>query len=630
VANLSSFFGSTPPELVVTSGITIDPAGPYKVGQTLTAEFTVTNNGTSAITLERLLAGGRLGSADDCAATNRPCPDFTIDPNVTIGAKASHRYRGTFTPAEPGSYKFEVFYLQNGDWHLNLPTDGGGNNLVNIEVEQAPEVGATAHSPLQALQFSGQGFDKCEIPGEDAMQTWMDYSPYRVVNLYIGGNNRTCSNPTLTSSFVSRLAEQGWKFIPTWVGPQASCLGPRYLRMSQDPGIAFNEGITEAKSAIQTAHNLGFASTVIYYDLENYDTRISACREAAKSFISGWSSHLQANGFPSGVYGSSCASAISDFANIENPPDAVWLANWIQPNVYRPGSTVWNVSCVPEQLWSNNQRIRQYAGGHTETWGGVTFKIDSNVIDGLVADLAETQTASSPLPDLTISAAVNNSYQSGQREVQIPVTVSRTGGSIIEGTYVLARLFWSRDRVWDSGDMQLWERNGSRDFPITLLNGGSRTSLSATTTVNIPTVRGAGTYSIIAFADANEFQSEIDEANNTKAYEVRIVTPEYTLTTAANPSTGGSVTGAGTFGSGTQVTLSNFSNSGWFFTSWSGDCFGSSSCAVTMDGDKHVTANLANCPRSPSPRAAPGPSPVRPPGFTAGPLAAHSSTRTRW
>ena len=34
---------------------------------------------------------------------------------------------------------------------------------------------------------------------------------------------------------------------------------------------------------------------------------------------------------------------------------------------------------------SNSQRLRQYAGDHNETWGGVTYNIDSNVLDGPVA-----------------------------------------------------------------------------------------------------------------------------------------------------------------------------------------------------------------------------------------------------
>jgi len=40
--------------------------------------------------------------------------------------------------------------------------------------------------------FSGQGFDKCEIPTLSQLQTWWDNGPYKVVNLYIGGSSRAC------------------------------------------------------------------------------------------------------------------------------------------------------------------------------------------------------------------------------------------------------------------------------------------------------------------------------------------------------------------------------------------------------------------------------------------------------
>jgi photosystem II stability/assembly factor-like uncharacterized protein len=68
----------------------------------------------------------------------------------------------------------------------------------------------------------GQGFDRCEIPTLSQMQTWSVHSPYESVNLYIGGVNRTCGNHALTSSYLFQLYQQGWKFFPTWVGPQAT------------------------------------------------------------------------------------------------------------------------------------------------------------------------------------------------------------------------------------------------------------------------------------------------------------------------------------------------------------------------------------------------------------------------
>ena len=68
------------------------------------------------------------------------------------------------------------------------------------------------------------------------------------------------------------------------------------------------------------------------------------------------------------------------------PPDFIWIAHWLTPAQYRPDATVWS-SYLPNSLWSNHQRIRQYAGGHNETWGGVTLDTDSNVLDGAITTI---------------------------------------------------------------------------------------------------------------------------------------------------------------------------------------------------------------------------------------------------
>jgi regulation of enolase protein 1 (concanavalin A-like superfamily) len=235
--------------------------------------------------------------------------------------------------------------------------------------------------------FTGQGFDKCEIPTLNQLQIWMTNSPYKVVNLYIGGSRRSCANTALTSSYVTQLSQQGWKFIPTWVGPQ--CL---YGDIGDDLTTAYNQGVAEANAAITAAANLGLtlpdsSGTIIYYDIEAYTSQNPNCRVPAKSFIAGWTAQLHATGNLSGVYGSSCAANISDFADISDVPDAVWPAYYLLPYQYRPDASVWNVACLSDSLWSNSQRIRQYAGGHNETWGGISLTIDSNVIDGIVVDL---------------------------------------------------------------------------------------------------------------------------------------------------------------------------------------------------------------------------------------------------
>ena len=70
----------------------------------------------------------------------------------------------------------------------------------------------------------------------------------------------------------------------------------------------------------------------------------------------------------------------------------------------------------------------------------------------------------------------------------------------------------------------------------------------------------------------------------------------FKLTAMAEPSSGGTVSPEGTtsYDASTQVTVTATPASGYNFSGWSGDCSGSGSCVVTMDGDKSVTAKFTS------------------------------------
>src|SRR4030042_1462570 len=68
----------------------------------------------------------------------------------------------------------------------------------------------------------------------------------------------------------------------------------------------------------------------------------------------------------------------------------------------------------------------------------------------------------------------------------------------------------------------------------------------------------------------------------------------YTLTTAANPAQGGSVSGGGPYPAGTVVNVTANPSQGWQFDNWSGDCTGTANpTSVTMDANKACTANFS-------------------------------------
>ena len=81
---------------------------------------------------------------------------------------------------------------------------------------------------------------------------------------------------------------QGWRLIPTWVGPQAPCTN--YIRrISADPVEARLDGVAEADAAVAAAAALGLGEgTPLYYDVEYYDEFDQSCSEAMREFIDAW------------------------------------------------------------------------------------------------------------------------------------------------------------------------------------------------------------------------------------------------------------------------------------------------------------------------------------------------------
>ena len=243
-------------------------------------------------------------------------------------------------------------------------------------------------NPPSIVQTNNQqGFDRCHLASVPQMQTWWDSSPYWVYNIYLGGSMFYCDDEIPDAFWVHQVAGQGWKFILTWVGPQAPCSAFR-VKMSSNTSTARQQGRTEASAAAAAASAMGFlGDRVIYYDLEAYGSSASSeCRAAVASFIRGWTERLHELGYLAGGYGSPVTSHIDEWASNSPPPDFIWIAHWLTPAQYRPDATVWS-SYLSDSLWSNHQRIRQYAGGHNETWGGVTLDTDSNVLDGAITTI---------------------------------------------------------------------------------------------------------------------------------------------------------------------------------------------------------------------------------------------------
>ena len=71
---------------------------------------------------------------------------------------------------------------------------------------------ATASVSSDATVYTGNGFDPCSAPDSSTMNAWKASSPYSAIGVYIGGVNMGCSQPNLTSSWVSQQYAAGWRF----------------------------------------------------------------------------------------------------------------------------------------------------------------------------------------------------------------------------------------------------------------------------------------------------------------------------------------------------------------------------------------------------------------------------------
>ncbi len=322
----------------------------------------------------------------------------------------------------------------------------------------APSLMAAAAGSINTQAFSGQGFDMCEIASLSQLQAWWIGSPYKVVNLYIGGGARACANNGLSAATIGQMRQQGWLFIPTWVGPQAPCRSG--LRFSYDVDTAYTQGVAEANLAVERLAALGLTNadktgSVVYYDMENYSTDIT-CRNAVNAFINGWVGQLHARGNKAGVYGSAmCNTGLTDFLQISNVPDVIWPALWYHNSgygAYNPGASVWNVGCIPNSAWASHQRIRQYEGGHNESWGGVTLNIDNDVMDGLAAYPPDVPVIPTPTKFSTTTNLI--SVDSNWNQGNAP---SRINSPAISGNGLFVAF------VSDAGNLVSGDQNGAAD-----------------------------------------------------------------------------------------------------------------------------------------------------------------------
>src|SRR5215213_1726288 len=288
--------------------------------------------------------------------------------------------------------------------NFNRPVLAAAALLLSVGVLAAPlpaaaEPATTVNYPnsASATRFNGYAFDACTAPSAATMKAWTA-SPYDGVGVYVGGVNRSCAQPNLTSGWVSTVSAQRWRLIPIYVGHQAPCTGG-VNKVTFTASSAAAKGTADAADAVAKAKALGMLpGSAIYGDMEYYSTTYAR-------------------------------------------PDALWIARWDS----NPALTGW--AGIPDSQWSRYQRGKQYRGDHNETYGGVTINIDSDRFDAPVATVGYNYRTTSST-DLngrrgpTTSASIVKTYGAGSTLKVVCQTPGTTVGTtavwdkLSDGNYV--------------------------------------------------------------------------------------------------------------------------------------------------------------------------------------------------
>jgi hypothetical protein len=261
---------------------------------------------------------------------------------------------------------------------------------VSLQVSSLPSASARG-----SYQLLGEGLDSCAAPSLSQMAAFWNNSPWYYWGIYIGGDERGCSQPNLTSSWITTVmtgsyngVQMAWKLLPIWAGPQDPCQPGFGHYISYDTSTAHGQGETQGADAYSAwVNGLGQSSdTPIVYDMQyTGGTITSKCLAAMKAFINGWVYQLHL--YPpqkAGLYTSSKYGDLNDFASISHPPDFIYGAN------YSSGKSTSDMPGVSSTNWAHQQRHKQYRGGHYET-GYPSVKVDSDCANSWVYATYEVQ-----------------------------------------------------------------------------------------------------------------------------------------------------------------------------------------------------------------------------------------------
>jgi Domain of unknown function (DUF1906)/Divergent InlB B-repeat domain/Fibronectin type III domain len=580
-----------------------------EAGEEAGARLVSANKDVIILAGQAIIKGSHAPSETDGANS----PQMLVETDGVIGRVEifGSRMWGLIRESGCRSFKVDCYqYSALGSYHLDL-----GEYLdITPRLEEASISGTGAQAlllrptPAAVLQSTKAGFDKCAVASVTNMQTWMSSSPYYDANIYIGGVNRSCSQSLLNSSWVSQVLAQNWRLIPTWVGPQSpSTTCSTCSRFSTNSSTARQQGIDEANLAANAVSSLGLAApSIIYFDLEMYSTQTSA----ETQFVDGWVAQLHQMGYDAGLYVH--YTNVASFTSLTNPLDGVWIARWYYGanGSPAPPSTIPSPNSIPGVSDSIfvNKRIWQYYGGATETWGGVTFNIDIDSANGLVAvGGGSTYTIGvSAAPSAGGTVSGGGTFAAGSSRT---VTASANSG------YAFAN-WMENGGVVSVSTSYTFTLNSNRNLVANFTAVNYTIGVSASPSAG-GTVSGGGTFSAgssrTVTASANSgyiFANWMENGgvvsvstsytftlNSNRNLVANFTAVNYTIGVSASPSAGGTVSGGGTFASGSSRTVTASANSGYTFANWTengGVVNSSTSYTFTLNSNRNLVANFTS------------------------------------
>jgi len=126
--------------IVITSPLEITQKDNYYKGDTVNAEFTIKNIGTSSIALDTLTVGGRFNNGE---LPSGGYPDFTFRRDIILNSGDSYLYQGELVLSEPGNYHFFAAYkTPDGTWNPSIDLGQGlidEDRVEDIIVQDLPD-----------------------------------------------------------------------------------------------------------------------------------------------------------------------------------------------------------------------------------------------------------------------------------------------------------------------------------------------------------------------------------------------------------------------------------------------------------------------------------------------------------